>query len=165
MTRAIELATRLLESAPGSRIFGISVQSAEEGSATVALDVKPAIENAAGSLHVTGLMALVDAAALAAMSSLAGQADEFEAITTLATDAQMSFIGAARGRLQAGCELDPDDQVDLAALLAGTADRARLTSDVRIVDEDGTLVCRGFMVWKLRRGRTPSDSGVAALAR
>ena len=71
MTLAIALATRLLESAPANLMYGISVQSAEEGSATVALDVTPGIQNAAGSLHATGLMALVDAAALAAMSSLA----------------------------------------------------------------------------------------------
>ncbi len=145
------LAARLLASVPANRSFGITVESARDARATVALDLKPEHENVIGSLHASGLMALVDATGLAAMISLAHSPDQFTGITPLATDAQLSFIAPARGCLRGYCQLDADDQSGLRELLDRATDRTRLTSDVRILDEEGTIVCRGYMVWKLRR--------------
>lgn len=148
---ATALAAHLLESVPANRSFGITVESARDALATVALELKPEHENVIGSLHASGLMALVDATGLAAMISLADSPDQFTGITPLATDAQLSFIAPARGRLRGYCQLDPDDESGLRELLDRATDRTRLTSDVRILDEEGTIVCRGYMVWKLRR--------------
>jgi hypothetical protein len=39
----------------------------------------------------------------------------------------------------------------LRELLDRATDRTQLTSDVHILDEEDTIVCRGYMVWKLRR--------------
>jgi acyl-coenzyme A thioesterase PaaI-like protein len=150
-TDATALAARLLELAPANRTFGITVESARDARATVTLDLTPEFENVIGSLHASGLIALIDATALAAMISLADDPDQFTDITPLATDAQLSFIAPARGRLRGHCQLDPDDRSGLRELLDRNTDRASLTSDVRILDEDGTIVCRGYMVWKLRR--------------
>ena len=148
---ATALAARLLESVPANRTFGITVENARDAQATVALDLSPELENVIGSLHASGLMALVDATGLAAMISVADDPDQFTGIAPLATDAQISFIAPARGHLRGHCRLDPDDQPGLRELLTRATDRARLTTDVRIQDEEGTTVCRGYMVWKLRR--------------
>jgi acyl-coenzyme A thioesterase PaaI-like protein len=148
---ATALAARLLESVPANRTFGITVENARDARATVALDLKPNLENVIGSLHASGLMALVDATGLAAMISLAEAPDQFTGITPLATDAQLVFIAPARGRLRGHCELGPEDQVGLRELLDRATDRTQLTSDVHILDEEDTIVCRGYMVWKLRR--------------
>ncbi len=104
---------------PANRSFGITVENARGARATVALDLKPELENVIGSLHASGLMALVDATGLAAMISLADAPDQFTGITPLATDAQLVFIAPARGRLRGYCQLDPDDQSGLRELLDG----------------------------------------------
>jgi acyl-coenzyme A thioesterase PaaI-like protein len=148
---ATALAARLLDSVPANRTFGITVENARDARATVALDLKPNLENVIGSLHASGLMALVDATGLAAMISLAEAPDQFTGITPLATDAQLVFIAPARGRLLGHCELGPEDQAGLRELLNRATDRTQLTSDVHILDEEDTIVCRGYMVSKLRR--------------
>jgi acyl-coenzyme A thioesterase PaaI-like protein len=148
---ATTLAASLLESVPANRTFGITVESARDARAVVALDLAPELENVIGSLHASGLMALVDATGLAAMISLAEAPDQFTGIIPLATDAQLVFVAPARGRLRGHCELGPEDQAGLRELLDRGTDRTQLTSDVRILDEEGTAVCRGYMVWKLRR--------------
>jgi acyl-coenzyme A thioesterase PaaI-like protein len=148
---ATALAASLLESVPANQTFGITVQDARDAHATVTLEVKPELENVIGSLHASGLMALVDATGLAAMISLAQAPDQFTGITPLATDAQLIFVAPARGRLCGYCELGAEDQVGLRELLERKTDRTQLTSDVRILDEENAIVCRGYMVWKLRR--------------
>ncbi len=145
------LAARLLEPIPANAAFGIRVESATDGRATVALDEQPALANVIGSLHASGLMALVDAAGLAAMIALAENPGEFERVTPLGRDASLSFIAPATGPLRGRCELARRDRAILRLFLSGSAERGRLTTEVEVVDRTAAVVCRGVMSWSLRR--------------
>jgi uncharacterized protein (TIGR00369 family) len=145
------LARSLLEPIPAHRTAGIEVLRAKDGSAEVALETPPELTNVIGSLHSSGLVALVDATGLAAIIAACDSEDEFRGVLPLGAAASLDFRAPARGRLVASCQLSQDVQVALRPVLSGTADRARVSTVADIVDAAGALVCRGSFDWSVRR--------------
>jgi acyl-coenzyme A thioesterase PaaI-like protein len=147
------LARSLIEPIPAHRTAGIQVMSAVDGTAAVALSTPPAMLNVIGSLHSSGLMALVDTAGLAAIIAACDTEDEFRGVTPLGAAASLEFHAPARGRLVAHCRLEPDARQALRPVLAGESDRARITTVAEVVDAAGVLACRGTFDWSVRRWR------------
>jgi hypothetical protein len=98
------------------------VRRAVDGTAEVVLVTPPAMTNVIGSLHSSGVVALVDAAGLAAIIAACDTDDEF-GVTPLGAAAWLTFHARERGRLVASCRLDPQARVALRPLLAGKAEQ------------------------------------------
>lgn len=149
--RQTSLAASLLDPIPANRLFGLRVLAAEDGHAEVGMDVSNEASNVIGSLHSSGLVALVDAAGLAAIISVAASDSEFDGVVPLGSVAHLDFLAPARGRLTAHCRLAQTDRHALGLLLRRRSDRATAETEAEVRDEDGTVVCRGAFVWKIRR--------------
>ena len=145
------LARSLLEPIPAHRSLGIEVLRAADGAAEIALDVPPAMTNVIGSLHSSGLIALIDAAGLAAIIAGCETGTGFDGVVPLGAAASLEFRAPARGRLVASCQLDHDARLALRPVLSAAKDRARFSTTADVVDEAGTLVCRGTFDWSVRR--------------
>jgi acyl-coenzyme A thioesterase PaaI-like protein len=153
------LARALLESVPANRSFGLRVLRADATGAEVALELSSAHENVIGSLHSSGLIALIDAAGLAALIGSCRAEDEFEGLTPLGTTASLQFLAPARGRLVARCVLDSFERHAVRELLERRVRKEELETCVEVVDRDGTVVCRGRFTWKVRRAHAPGANG------
>jgi acyl-coenzyme A thioesterase PaaI-like protein len=155
---ATTLARSLLEPIPAHRTAGIQVRRASDGAAEVELVTPPAMTNVIGSLHSSGLVALVDAAGLAAIIAACDTQDDFSGVVPLGSAASLEFRAPAHGRLVASCHLDQEARVALRPVLSGRADRARVTTVAEVVDDTGALVCRGTFQWSIRRDPTRRGS-------
>ncbi len=149
------LATQLLEPIAIHRTLGLRVVRAQDGVGEVELTVTDPLTNVVGSLHSSGLVAMVDAAGLAAIIGAAHDATEFADTTPLGTVAELEFIAPARGVLTGHCTLDEVSRARLRALLDRDVARTQLVTDAEILAADGTLVCSGTFTWKLRRAAVP----------
>ena len=149
---ASELAGDMLALAPANVTLGVRVVSAVDGVGVVDLEVREDFANVIGSLHASGLVALIDAACLAAVISVAWHPAQLGGVTPLGARADLEFLAPARGRLQGRCQL-PDDNLDaLQHFYAGPAPAAlRLTTAADVLDRDGVVVCRGSFDWSIRR--------------
>ncbi|MBJ7329308.1 MAG: DUF4442 domain-containing protein [Solirubrobacteraceae bacterium] len=144
------LAAGLLETLPANRSMGLEVVSAIDGVAEVALGPAPAFANVIGSLHASGLIALADAAGLAAIISCAEAPGQLEDILPLGKSAKLDFLAPARGRVVARCELSREERAALAPFLSGDEPRASLDT-VAEIGGDGGVVCEGRFSWRIRR--------------
>lgn len=152
------LAARLLETAPANRTFGLRVLRADATGAEVALDDGSAYANVIGALHSSGLVALIDAAGLAAMIGSCQDEAEFDGLTPLGTWASLQFLAPARGPLIARCHLEPFESSAIRELLERRIRKEELETCVEIVDRDEMVVCRGRLVFKLRRAHVPASA-------
>ncbi|MCU1682568.1 MAG: hypothetical protein JWQ81_3307 [Amycolatopsis sp.] len=150
------LARRLLESIPAHQLIGLRVLRAQDGSAEVAVDPLPQLHNVIGTLHSSGLTALVDAAGLAALIAAAADEQQFDGIVPLGASAELRFLAPASGRLVARCTLDHTNLAMAQALFTGVTDKIRLKTDCEISDAHGTVVCTGSFRWSVRRMTTAS---------
>ncbi|MEU9954547.1 PaaI family thioesterase [Streptomyces sp. NPDC050982] len=150
------LARSLLEPIPAHRTVGVEVLRAADGTAEIAADTPEGLTNVIGSLHSSGLVALVDAAGLGAIISAATRPEEFQGVLPLGAAASLEFLAPARGRLVATCRLTDEAQRVLRPLLDGQADRARFATSAEVTDAEGTLVCRGAFDWSVRRTAPPA---------
>jgi acyl-coenzyme A thioesterase PaaI-like protein len=138
-------ARSLLEPIPAHRTAGIQVQRAIDGTSEVVLVTPLAMTNVIGSLHSSGLVALVDAAGLAAIIAACDTEDDFHGVVPLGAAASVDFRAPARGRLVASCQPGQEARLALRPVLTGEVDRARITTVADVVDEAGVLVCRGHV--------------------
>jgi acyl-coenzyme A thioesterase PaaI-like protein len=148
---ATALAARLLEPIPANVTCGIEIVRAAEGAAEVALEPPDALANVIGSLHASGLVALLDATGLAAIVAAVHDEREFDGIVPLGSAARVEFLRPARGRLTGRCTLSQEAHASLRALFAAEHARARISTTVEIGDRDDLLVCRGSFDWSVRR--------------
>jgi uncharacterized protein (TIGR00369 family) len=148
---ATGFARSLLEPVPAHRTLGIQVLRAGDGSAEVTMVTPPTMTNVIGSLHSSGLIALIDATGLAAIIGACEVETEFDRVIPLGAAASLEFLRPARGRLVASCRLDPSARRALQPVLAGREDRARIDTVAQVADESDALVCRGTFEWSLRR--------------
>ena len=148
-------ARSLLEPIPAHRTAGITVVRAADGAAEVELVTPPGLTNIIGSLHSSGLIALADAAGLAAIIAASRTVRDLEGVLPLGAAATMEFRAPARGRLLASCTLGEQARQALSLLLSGERDRTRITTVAGITDETGALVCRGTFEWSIRRISPP----------
>lgn len=149
---ATALTRKLFGPIPAHHTLGIEVQWAGDSYAEVTMSTPAEMTNVIGSLHSSGLIALVDAAGLAAIIGACEDEDDLEGVVPLGAAASLRFHRPARGRLLAKCRLDEAAEQELRRLLSTCTDRASLSTSVDIVDETGTLVCQGIFDWRLRRG-------------
>ena len=149
------LAARLLETVPANRSFGLRVLRADATGAQVLLEESAPFANVIGALHSSGLIALIDAAGLAAMIGGCRDETEFDGLTPLGTSASVQFLAPARGPLTARCQLEPFERYALRDLLEGRTRKDELETSVEVVDRGGLVVCRGRFAWKLRRAHPP----------
>ena len=149
---ATRLAARLLEPIPANRTFAIELLSAIDASAEVALVVASEFHNVIGSLHSSGLIALVDAAGLAAIIAAAAEEHELHDVTPLGSVAHLEFPSPAYARLVDSCKLTEHARRDLRVLLEGKARKAQLDTAADVIDADNVVVCRGTFTWKLHGG-------------
>ncbi|GAA3191713.1 PaaI family thioesterase [Dactylosporangium siamense] len=148
---ATALARSLMDPIPAHRTVGLEVISAVNGVGVVAVTAPPALANVIGSLHAGGLIALVDAAGLAAIISAAPTDSAFHGVVPLGAAATLRFLAPARGRLVATCRLDPEAREALAEVFIGVSTRARVTTATDVVDDTGAVVCQGGFDWSVRR--------------
>lgn len=146
-----ELARRLLEPIPANKSFGLQVTRAKNGEAEVALDAPPQLANVIGSLHSSGLIALLDAAGLAAIIATAHTEEEFDGVIPLGAAAELQFLAPARGRLVARCNLRESDIATVRSLLDGETDKISLKTAVDVSNSAGAVVCTGGFRWSVRR--------------
>ncbi|MEW1830982.1 DUF4442 domain-containing protein [Streptomyces sp. NPDC088196] len=147
------LARTLLEPIPAHRTAGIRVVRAADGEAEITAEVPQGLTNVIGSLHSSGLVALLDAAGLGAIIAASETPGDFDGIVPLGASASVEFLAPARGHLRAVCHLDTEARDALRPLLSGETDRARLSTHAEITDATGTTVCRGGFDWSVRRRR------------
>jgi hypothetical protein len=118
----------------------------------VALVTPDALTNVIGSLHSSGLIALADAAGLAAVIAASQAPGDFRGVIPLGAVATLEFCAPARGRLVASCTLTQAARAALAPVLSGQRDSARITTVADIADQSGSLTCRLTFDWSIRRG-------------
>ena len=146
-----ELARRLLEPIPANKTLGLRVLHAADGAAKVTAGPAPAFANVIGSMHSSGLIALLDAAGLAAVIGAARDEAEFDGVVPLGFAAELRFLAPAKGKLVAGCVLDEQASELVRTLFDGTAAKIRLSTTAEITDENGIVVCSGDFRWSVRR--------------
>ena len=127
---ATRLAATLLEPVPANRTFHIQVLRAVDSTAEVALAVEPDFHNVIGSLHSSGLVALVDATGLAAIIAAAANEAQLEDVVPLGSAARLEFLAPARGRLLGQCALEHEHASALRAFFTGNQPRAQVDTVV-----------------------------------
>ncbi|WP_328934802.1 MULTISPECIES: DUF4442 domain-containing protein [unclassified Streptomyces] len=147
------LARTLLEPVPAHRTVGIQVVRAADGEAEITAEVPESLTNVIGSLHSSGLVALLDAAGLGAIIAASETPGDFDGVVPLGTSATLEFLAPARGRLRAVCHLAPEAYAALGPLLSAKTDRVRFSTHAEITDTTGDVVCRGTFNWSVRRSR------------
>ncbi|AXB42132.1 DUF4442 domain-containing protein [Amycolatopsis albispora] len=147
------LAVRLLEPIPANKTLGLRVLRAADGAAEVTAGPAPDFANVIGTMHSSGLVALLDAAGLAALIATAHSEAEFDGVVPLGFAADLRFLAPAKGKLVAGCVLDEPATALARSLFGGTTDKIRLATTAEITGEDGTAVCSGTFQWSVRRTR------------
>ncbi|MDP9118636.1 MAG: DUF4442 domain-containing protein [Actinomycetota bacterium] len=148
---ATALAKQLLESVPANRRIGLQVVRAADGCAQVAVADQPQLANMIGSMHSSGLVAIVDAAGLAAFVAAAQDANELQDVVPLGATANLQFLAPGRGRLIGHCELGETSMEVARSLLGGDSDSVRLTTSAEVLTENGVVVCRGSFGWRVKR--------------
>ena len=147
------LARTLLEPVPAHRTVGIQVVRAADGEAEITAEVPESLTNVIGSLHSSGLIALLDAAGLGAIIAASETPGDFDGVVPLGASAALEFLAPARGRLRAVCHLDLEAYAALGPLLSAKTDRAHFSTHAEITDATGDVVCRGTFNWSVRRRR------------
>lgn len=145
------LARDLLEPLPAHRTVGVEVLRAADGEAEISSRTSKQLTNVIGSLHSSGLIALIDAAGLAAIIAGAPNNEAMAGILPLGRAASVEFLAPARGRLLATSNLTDEARQALDPVWSGTSDRARFSTTAQIMDNAGTVVSRGSFDWTVRR--------------
>lgn len=147
---ATHVAQHLLDGVPANRLTGIEVLEAADGAARVALTRPEPVTNGLGTLHLSGLVALLDATGLAAL--IAGCRTEQEALSLvpLGVSATLDFRVPARDGLVGECTLDAPARAAICGLLAGCDARVRIGTLIEIRDHRGEVVGSGTLRWNVR---------------
>ena len=150
-------ARRLLESVPAHRTAGIQVLLAADGVARLTMTVPGCLATAEGSLHVGGLVTLLDATGLAAVIASCAGEDEVDDLLPLGTSVTLDLRAPGRGRLVCECTMDDDARTALRRVLAGEIPRARIGTLSEIIDGTGAVICSGTFRWNVRTRRQGLD--------
>ena len=145
------LAAQLLEPVPANRSFGIEVLHAAHASAEVCMLVPQGMTNVVGSLHSSGLIALVDATGLAALISAATDEDQLEGVIPLGSVARIEFLAPAHGLLVGRCTVGVDALAAIETIYKRRRNRASLSTEAEIFDSREIMVCRGAFTWSVSR--------------
>lgn len=144
------LAVELLDQLPANSTLGLTVLEARDGVGQAALPVRQRARNVIGALHSSGLIALADAAALAAILSLAPDEQTGRRLQPLGVQARMSFNRPVRGTAVGTCHLGAESRSALAALFEARDERAQLTTDTTIDGDGAPAAVDGQFDWVVR---------------
>lgn len=145
-----KLAAELLDRLPANRTLGLTVTDAHDGVGRARLPVAEGVWNVIGALHSSGIVALADAAALAAVLSVAPDEELARRLQPLGTNARVEFQRPVRGVALAACKLDAEARVALETLYAGRHDRARFTTATIIDGDQAAHAAVGEFDWIAR---------------
>jgi acyl-coenzyme A thioesterase PaaI-like protein len=145
------LAAELLDPVPANGTFGVEVLHAASASAEVCMLVPQSFTNAIGTVHSSGLIALVEATGAAAIVAAATDADQLEGITQSGSVARIEFLAPAHGLLIGRCILEVEDLAAIESLFTGREMSGQLMTSVDVFDSSEQLVCRGSFIWTIRR--------------
>ena len=144
------LAVELLDSLPANRTLGLTVTEAHDGIGRAALPVNIAVHNVIGALHSSGIAAMADAAALAAILSVAPDETTARRLQPLGVQARLIFHRPVRGTAVATCRLDQRGAAALARLYEHPNERARLTTRTIIDGDAAPGAAEGEFEWVIR---------------
>ena len=113
--------------------------------------VPQGMTNVVGSLHSSGLIALVDATGLAALISAATDADQLDGVVPLGSVARIEFLAPAHGLLVGRCTVAVDDLAAIETIYKRRRSRASLSTEAEIFDSRERIVCRGTFTWSVSR--------------
>ena len=150
MVDLTRLAAELLDGLPANRTLGLSVVEAADGTGKAVLPVSNAVHNIIGALHSSGIAALVDAAALAAVLSVAPDEATAHRLQPLGLQARLMFERPVRGTAVGTCRLDRDSAAAVTNLCLRGHGPARLTTVTVIDSDDALAAARGEFDWTLR---------------
>jgi acyl-coenzyme A thioesterase PaaI-like protein len=112
--------------------------------------VSEGVRNFIGALHSSGVVALADAAALAAVLSVAPDEAAARRLQPFGTQARLTFQRPIRGTALATCHLDAEGRSALTRLHEGRDERARFTTLTTIDDDDAPRAAEGEFEWVVR---------------
>jgi acyl-coenzyme A thioesterase PaaI-like protein len=144
------LAIELLDRLPANRTLGLTIAEAVDGVGRAVLPVSEGVRNVIGALHSSGVAALADAAALAAVLSVAPDEALARRLQPLGTQASLTFQRPVRGTAFATCHLDVAGRSALAALFDGRDDRARFRTLTTIDGDEAPGAAAGEFDWLVR---------------
>jgi acyl-coenzyme A thioesterase PaaI-like protein len=144
------LAAELLDRLPANRTLGLTIIEVRGGCGRARLPVSNEVSNVIGALHSSGVAALADAAALAAVLSLAPDEESARRLQPLGVTARLTFRRPVRGVAVATCELDGVSRAAVQSLFEGLDDQERFTT-VAIIDGEGApAAAQGEFDWVAR---------------
>jgi acyl-coenzyme A thioesterase PaaI-like protein len=144
------LAVELLDRLPANRTLGVTVAEALDGVGRAVLPVSEVVCNVIGALHSSGVVALADAAALAAVLSVAPDETAARRLQPLGVQARLTFQCPVRGTAVAICHLDAEGRAALTSLHEGRHERARFTTLTTIDGDDAPRAAEGEFEWVVR---------------
>lgn len=144
------LAVELLDGLPANRTLGVTVVDAADGVGRVMLPVSAGVRNVIGALHSSGVVALADAAALAAVLSAAPDEAAARRLQPLGVQACIRFGRPVRGTALATCRLPAEGAAALSSLYEGRHQRARFTTLTTIDGDDAPGAAEGEFDWVVR---------------
>lgn len=146
------VAVDLLDRLPANRTLGLRITEVGDGIARAELPVSDPVTNVIGALHSSGVVALADAAGLAAALSVSPDEATARRLQPLGVEARVTFHRPVRGIAIATCILDAMSRAALANLFSGAEERARLTT-LTTIDGDRALgAAEGEFDWVVRLG-------------
>lgn len=148
-----DVAAELLDGLPANRTLGLTVSQASDGRGVVVLPVAEPVHNVIGSLHSSGVAALADAAALAAVLSAAPDEMTARRLQPLGVEARLVFRRPVRGVAQAVCRLDTDTERALAGLFAAETDRVKVNTRTLVGCGEVPDAAEGTFSWVIRLAR------------
>jgi uncharacterized protein (TIGR00369 family) len=146
------LAVELIERLPANRTLGLTVVEAVDGVGRVEMSVSDGVRNIVGALHSSGVIALADAAALAAALSVAPGEAVARRLQPLGVEARVTFHRPVRGTAFAVCQLDAVATAALSQLIDGREPRARFKTITRIDGDEAPEAAAGEFAWVVRLG-------------
>ena len=150
----VSLAAELLDQLPANRTLGLTVTEVRDGVGRAMLPVSDGVRNVIGALHSSGVVALADAAALAAVLSVAPDETAARRLQPLGIEARLTFHRPLRGTALATCRLDADARAAIASLYEDRAERAQVTTLATIDGNDAPRAAEGEFDWVIRLAPT-----------
>jgi acyl-coenzyme A thioesterase PaaI-like protein len=144
------VAVELLDRLPANRTLGLTITEVRDGLGRAALAVCEPVSNVIGALHSSGVAALADAAALAAVLSTSPDEATARRLQPLGVQARLTFHRPVRGMALATCVLDPQSRAAMANLFAGVEERARFTTRTTIDGDQASGAAQGEFDWVVR---------------
>jgi uncharacterized protein (TIGR00369 family) len=144
------LAVELLDCLPVNRTLGVTIAEAADGVGRAVLPVRDGVRNVIGALHSSGVAALADTAALAAVLSVAPDEAAARRLQPLGVEARLTFQRPVRGTALASCHLDPETTAAVASLYERRHERVHLATLTIIDGDDARGAAEGEFDWVVR---------------